>query len=65
MDLRLNPHLELTPPAAAFQARAGSGGMPPENPVEMPPQELGYKPQRRGRHWPGAAVLYARFILVS
>jgi hypothetical protein len=30
MDLRVNPQLEPNP-AAALEARAGSGGMPPEN----------------------------------
>src|SRR5260221_12524377 len=64
MDLRLNPHRELSP-AAALEARAGSGGMPPENRLDMPPQELRYTPGRRGRHGPDAAVLYARFILVT
>jgi membrane glycosyltransferase len=64
MDLRLNPHLQLNP-EAPFEARAGSGGMPPESPLEMPPQELRYQPPRRGRHRPGAAVLYARFILMT
>src|SRR5260370_28824630 len=64
MDLRLNRHRELSP-AAALEARAGSGGMPPENRLDMPPQELRYTPGRRGRHGPDAAVLYARFILVT
>ncbi len=64
MDLRLNPHLQVNP-AAPFEARAGSGGMPPESPLDMPPQELRYQPPRRGRLWPDAAVLYARFILVT
>src|SRR6266478_5396623 len=64
MDLRLNPHLQPNP-AAAFEARVGAGGMPPEKPLDMRPQELRYKPQRRGRHGPGAAVLYARFILAT
>src|SRR5712664_765223 len=64
MDLRLNPHLQPSP-AAAFEARVGAGGMPPEKPLDMPPQELRYKPQRRARHGPGAAVLYARFILAA
>src|SRR6202795_816063 len=31
----------------------------------MPPQDLSYKPPRRAWHWPGGAVLYARFILVT
>src|SRR5258707_6434499 len=64
MDLRLNPHLQVNP-AAPFEARAGSGGMPPESPLDMPPQELRSQPPRRGRLWPGGAVLYARFILVA
>jgi membrane glycosyltransferase len=57
MDLRLN----LT----AFEPRAGSGGMPPEQPLDMPHQDLRYKPSRRAGQGPGAAVLYARFILAS
>jgi membrane glycosyltransferase len=64
MDLRLNPHRELNP-AAAAEARTGSGGMPPENPLDMTPQELRYKPPRRERHGPSFAVLYARFILAT
>jgi membrane glycosyltransferase len=31
----------------------------------MPPQDLDYKPPRRGRYVPGAAVLYARLILAT
>jgi membrane glycosyltransferase len=58
MDPQLNP-------AAAFEPRAASGGMPPENPVDMPPQELRYSPSRRPRRAAGAAVLYARFILAT
>src|SRR5216684_2205947 len=64
MDLRLNPHLQPNP-AAAFEARVGAGGMPPEKPLDMRPQELRYKPQRRGRHGPGAAVLYVRFASMT
>jgi membrane glycosyltransferase len=64
MDLRLNAHRERNP-AAAVEVRTGSGGMPPENPLERPPQELRYIPPRRGRHRPSAAVLYARFILAT
>src|SRR5258707_13942669 len=64
MDLRLNPHPQLNP-AAPFEARAGPGGLPPENPLEMPPEELRSHPPRRGRRGPGAAVLYARFILLT
>ncbi len=58
MDAQLN----LTPP---FDPRPASGGMPPENPLRMPPQDLRYKPSQRERHGAGAAVLYARFILVT
>jgi membrane glycosyltransferase len=58
MDPQLNP-------AAAFEPRAASGGMPPENRVDMPPQELRYSPSRRPRRAAGAAVLYARFILAT
>src|SRR6202140_3624662 len=64
MDLRLNPNLQLNP-AAPLEARAGSGGMPPESPLDMRPQDLRYQPPRRGRRAPGAAVLYARFILLT
>jgi membrane glycosyltransferase len=58
MDPQLNP-------AAAFEPRIASGGMPPEAHLDMPPQELRYAPPRRVRHGAGAAVLYARFILVA
>ncbi len=58
MDPQLNP-------AAAFEPRTASGGMPPESPVDMPPQELRYSPSRRPRRAAGAAVLYARFILAA
>ena len=58
MDSQLNS-------AAALEPHAASGGMPPENPLYMPPQELRYKPSQRERHRAGAAVLYARFILVT
>ena len=57
MDLRLNP--------ATFEPRAMSGGMPPEHLLTMPPQDLSYKPSRRERYRAGAAVLYARLILVT
>jgi membrane glycosyltransferase len=56
MDLQLNP---------VFEPRSASGGMPPENPLLMSPQDLRYKPPRRKRHASGAAVLYARFIVVT
>ncbi len=58
MDLQLNR-------AAAAMPGPASGGMPPENPLYMPAQDLGYRPQRRPRHGSGAAVLYARFILAA
>jgi membrane glycosyltransferase len=58
MDLQLNS-------AAAIEALGASGGMPPQSPLDMPPQELDYKPPRRARYWPGAAVLYARFIVAA
>src|SRR5579863_10145641 len=64
MDPRLSPHLQLNP-AAPFEARVGSGGMPPESPLDMRPQDLRYQPPRRGRLWPDSAVLYARFILLT
>src|SRR5450631_4496795 len=57
MDPQLNP-------TAAFEPRA-AGGMPPESRLAMPPQDLRYPPSRRERHAAGAAVLYARFILVT
>jgi membrane glycosyltransferase len=58
MDLQLNRAAESMPGPA-------SGGMPPENPLYMPVQDLSYRPQRRPRHASGAAVLYARFILAA
>ena len=58
MDLQLNP-------AAAIDHRVASGGMPPEHPLQMLPQDLHYRPPRRDRQGAGAAVLYARFILVA
>jgi membrane glycosyltransferase len=57
MDLRVN--------SAALQQRAPSGGMPPEEPLRMPEQDLRHKPLRRERRGSSAAVLYARFILVA
>ncbi len=58
MDHQLNP-------AAEFETPVASGGMPPESPLAMPPQDLSYKPPRRERLMPSTAVLYARFILVT
>ena len=57
MDTQLNPAAAFEPPAA--------GGMPPESRLAMPPQDLRYPPSRREQHAAGAAVLYARFILVT
>jgi membrane glycosyltransferase len=39
--------------------------MPPEARLPMPSQDLRYKPSHRTREPAGAAVLYARFILVA
>src|SRR5271168_2010127 len=54
-----------TPDPAAAQEAAARGGMPAEAPLEMPPQDLDYKPVRRGRWMPSSATLYARFILIT
>ena len=51
--------------AAAPETRTASGGMPPEQSLEMPAQDLSYRPPRRGRRGADAAVLYARFILLA
>ncbi len=48
-----------------FEPRAASGGMPPEAPMAMPPQDLRYRPYRPGYQLIPAAVLYARFILIT
>jgi membrane glycosyltransferase len=55
--------LELS--SSAAQPRTRSGGMPPENPLDMPPQDLRYSPSRFAGRVPEAAVLYARFILAT
>jgi membrane glycosyltransferase len=58
MDRRLN--------SALAQPHLGAGGgMPPEARLSMPSQDLRYKPSQRTREPAGAAVLYARFILVT
>jgi membrane glycosyltransferase len=57
MDFRLNP--------VVLEPRSASGGMPSEQPLVMEPQDLHYKPSRRKRDGAGAAVLYARFIVVA
>ena len=51
--------------AREFERRPAAGGMPAENPLHMPPQDLRYQPSQRERRGAGAAVLYARFILVT
>ncbi|MGA2188251.1 MAG: glucans biosynthesis glucosyltransferase MdoH [Steroidobacteraceae bacterium] len=51
--------------AVAYRPAGASGGMPPEAPLEMPTQDLRYKPSRRTRDRSTLAVLYARFILVA
>src|SRR5450631_4887110 len=56
--------LQLTP-AAAFESRTAPGGMPPEEPLGMPAQDLRYKPWRHERRLISDAVLYARFILIA
>src|ERR1700722_5660144 len=57
MDLQLS--------TAEFEPEPASGGLPPENPLAMRAQDLTYKPSRRERRASGAAVLYARFIVVT
>jgi membrane glycosyltransferase len=58
MDLLVSQELP-SEPRAAFR------GMPPEAPIAMPAQDLRYRPYRPERQWIPAAVLYARFILIS
>src|ERR1700685_4453038 len=57
MDLQLNT-------SAAFETDS-PGGMPPEAPVSMPPQDLQHKSWRTQRHLISPEVLYARFILIA
>src|ERR1700689_4804587 len=57
MDLQLR--------TAEIEPEPASGGMPPENPLAMRSQDLTYKPSRREQRASGAAVLYARFIVVA
>src|SRR3984957_15620248 len=56
MDLQLNT-------GAAFE-NDSPGGMPPEAPVSMPPQDLHHKAWRTIRQLISPEVLYARFILI-
>ena len=58
MDFNLNS-------AVIFEHPGSSGGMPPEAPLGMPPQDLRYQPPRRTGSRSTAAVLYARFILLT
>jgi membrane glycosyltransferase len=58
MDLPLNS-------AAAFEHSGSAGGMPPETPLGMPHQDLSYEPPHRRRGHSTAAVLFARFILLT
>jgi membrane glycosyltransferase len=56
MDRQLNS-------AVARAAGAATGGMPPDAPVAMPPQDLRRTPPRQRRVGQPAAVLFARCIL--
>ncbi|MDP8984035.1 MAG: glucans biosynthesis glucosyltransferase MdoH [Pseudomonadota bacterium] len=58
MDRQLNS-------AVAYPQVGASGGMPPEDGLQMPPQDLRYKPSHRTRQPSTAAALFARFILVA
>ncbi|MEA3109010.1 MAG: rane glycosyltransferase [Gammaproteobacteria bacterium] len=51
--------------ALAYPHLGAGGGMPPESRLSMPSQDLRYKPSHRTREPSTAAVLYARFILVT
>jgi membrane glycosyltransferase len=51
--------------ALAYPSVEAGGGMPPEARLSMPAQDLRYKPSQRTRQRSTAAVLYARFILVT
>jgi membrane glycosyltransferase len=50
--------------AAVFEQPQSPGGMPPDSPLDMPPQDLGRRPSRRPRARSDAAVVFARFILL-
>jgi len=58
MDLHLST-------AVIFQHSGSAGGMPPEAPLSMPPQDLRYSPPQRQPAHSSAAVLFARFILLA
>ncbi len=51
--------------AVQLATRAAPGGMPPAAPLAMPPQDLRSGPQRRAGPGQDAAVLFARYILIS
>ncbi|HUE09349.1 MAG TPA: glucans biosynthesis glucosyltransferase MdoH, partial [Steroidobacteraceae bacterium] len=51
--------------AVIFQHSGSAGGMPPEAPLSMPPQDLRYSPPQRQPPHSSAAVLFARFILLA
>ncbi len=51
--------------AVQVAPRAPGGGMPPEAPLAMPPQDLRDPPSRRPGPRSDPAVLFARYILVS
>jgi membrane glycosyltransferase len=51
--------------SASPPGEMAAGGMPPEAPLNMPAQDLRYKPWRHERRLISAAVLYARFILIA
>jgi membrane glycosyltransferase len=57
MDIQLIP--------AALERQPAPGGMPPQDPLDMRPQDLRYSPAPRKRLGLSAAVLYARFILAA
>ncbi len=67
MDVRLEPAASQVPADAGGAPPSGGPprGMPPAAPLDMPAQDLRYKPSRRARHASDVAVLYARFILVA
>src|SRR5580704_5954081 len=58
MDLLVSEQAPLAP-------HSTSRGMPPEAPMDMPAQDLRYRPYRPERQWIPASVLYARFILIT
>jgi membrane glycosyltransferase len=51
--------------AVAYTPAGATGGMPPDAPLDMSPQDLRYMPARRMRQRAGDAVWYARFILIA